>query len=78
MYHVCVTAPWRPACSYKVGESFVHMSEEATQEVLEEAKARLQEELTKLKTKAEEVDGVMTQLKAQLYTKFGENINLEY
>ena len=61
-----------------MGESFVHMSEEATQEVLEEAKARLQEELTKLKTKAEEVDGAMTQLKAQLYTKFGENINLEY
>ena len=61
-----------------MGESFVHMSEETTQEVLEEAKAKLQEELTKLKTKAEEVDGVMTRLKAQLYTKFGENINLEY
>lgn len=64
-------------CRYQVGEVFVHMSEVATQEALEKAKEKLQEELTRLKTSAEEIEGTMTQLKVQLYTKFGDNINLE-
>ena len=55
----------------------MHMSEEDVQGALEGAKERLQEELTKLKTSAEEVEGVMTQLKVQLYNKFGDSINLE-
>ena len=55
----------------------MHLSETATQEVLEKAKERLQEELTRLKTSGEEIEGTMTQLKVQLYTKFGDNINLE-
>lgn len=63
--------------SYQVGEVFVHLSETATQEALEKAKERLQEELTRLKTSGEEIEGTMTQLKVQLYTKFGDNINLE-
>lgn len=53
------------------------MTEEETQEELEKAKEKLQEELTKLKTSAEAIEGVMTQLKVQLYNKFGDNINLE-
>ena len=60
-----------------MGEAFVHMTEEETQEELEKAKEKLQEELTKLKTSAEAIEGVMTQLKVQLYNKFGDNINLE-
>lgn len=55
----------------------MHVSETATQEALEKAKERLQEELTRLKTSAEEIEGLMTQLKVQLYTKFGDSINLE-
>ena len=55
----------------------MHMNEEETQAALEKAKERLQEELTKLKTSAESIEGIMTQLKVQLYTKFGDNINLE-
>ena len=53
------------------------MSEEETQEELEKAKERLQEELTKLKSSAEVIEGIMAQLKVQLYSKFGNNINLE-
>lgn len=60
-----------------MGEVFVHMKEEEAQEMLEEAKEQLQEELTKLKTSSESIEGVMTQLKVQLYSKFGDNINLE-
>ena len=55
----------------------MHLSEDDTQEALEKAKERLQEELTKLKTSAEAIEGVMTQLKVKLYNKFGDNINLE-
>lgn len=62
---------------YQIGELFVHMSEEETQEVLEQAKERLQEELTKLKTSAESIEGVMSTLKLKLYSKFGDSINLE-
>ena len=53
------------------------MSEDATQEMLERAKEEVQEELTKLKTSSESIEGVMTQLKVKLYRKFGDNINLE-
>ena len=60
-----------------MGEVFVHMKEEEAQEMLEKAKEQLQEELTKLKTSSESIEGVMTQLKVQLYSKFGDNINLE-
>ena len=55
----------------------MHMNEEEAQAALEKAKEKLQEELTKLKTSAESIEGIMTQLKVQLYNKFGDNINLE-
>ncbi|CAI8038062.1 Prefoldin subunit 4 [Geodia barretti] len=62
---------------YQVGETFIHVKEEEAQEIMEKAKERLQEELTKLKTSSETIEGVMTHLKVQLYSKFGDNINLE-
>ena len=60
-----------------MGETFIHVKEEEAQEIMEKAKERLQEELTKLKTSSETIEGVMTHLKVQLYSKFGDNINLE-
>ena len=53
------------------------MSEDDAQEHLEKTKGQLQEELTLLKTSAEEIESVMVQLKVKLYAKFGNNINLE-
>ena len=63
--------------SYQIGEVFVHMGVEDTQELLEEAKKKLQEELTALRGQAEKAEEIMSQLKIQLYAKFGDNINLE-
>ena len=64
-------------CSYQIGEIFVHMSGDDTQELLEKTKERLQEDLASLKSSAEKTEGVMSELKVQLYAKFGDNINLE-
>ena len=64
-------------CSYQIGEVFVHMGVEDTQELLEGAKKRLHRELAALRGQAEKAEGVMSQLKIQLYAKFGDNINLE-
>ena len=62
---------------YQVGEVYFHMSEDDAQNHLEKTKGQLQEELTLLKTSAEEIESVMVQLKVKLYAKFGNNINLE-
>lgn len=53
------------------------MSGEDTQELLEKTKEKLQEDLASLRSSAEKTEGVMSELKVQLYAKFGDNINLE-
>ena len=60
-----------------MGEVFIHLGEEKAQEYLERAKTELQEQLTTLKARADEIRGSLSELKIQLYAKFGENINLE-
>lgn len=47
------------------------------QSCLEEAKETKQKEIASLKEKCNEVQALMTELKAQLYGKFGSHINLE-
>lgn len=64
-------------CTYQIGEVFVHFNGEETQKHLEKAKTALQEELTSLRSSAEEIKGVLSELKVHLYAKFGDNINLE-
>ena len=63
--------------SYQVGEVFIHMSEQQTQDALERAKTDIEEELTKLRTGCDEIQRILMDLKVQLYAKFGDNINLE-
>ena len=53
------------------------MSNESTQESVEERKTAIKEEVAQLNTAVGEVKEVLSQLKVQLYTKFGDNINLE-
>ena len=53
------------------------MSSEDTQEYLEKGKIALQEELTKLQVDSDEINGILSDLKVQLYAKFGDSINLE-
>ena len=60
-----------------MGEVFIHLGEEKAQEYLEGAKTKLQEQLTTLKARADEIRGSLSELKIQLYAKFKGNINLE-
>ena len=53
------------------------MSSEDTQEYLEKGKITLQEELKKLQVDTDEINGILSDLKVQLYAKFGDSINLE-
>lgn len=53
------------------------MSSEKAQECLEEAKKTTVEELSNLKKDVEKAEASMSELRVQLYAKFGDNINLE-
>lgn len=60
-----------------MGEVFVHMTEEETQKALEMAKAAMEAEVGTLKEACQETEKTLSDLKVQLYAKFGDNINLE-
>ncbi|NWS71404.1 PFD4 protein, partial [Crotophaga sulcirostris] len=62
---------------YQIGDVFISHSQEETQEMLEEAKTSLQEEIEALESRVESIQRVLSDLKVQLYAKFGNNINLE-
>ncbi|NXO02633.1 PFD4 protein, partial [Rhinopomastus cyanomelas] len=62
---------------YQIGDVFISHSQEETQEMLEEAKKSLQEEIDVLESRVESIQRVLSDLKIQLYAKFGNNINLE-
>uniref|UniRef100_A0A8D2I595 Prefoldin subunit 4 n=1 Tax=Urocitellus parryii TaxID=9999 RepID=A0A8D2I595_UROPR len=62
---------------YQTGDVFISHHQEETQEMLEEAKKNLQEELDALESRVESIQWVLADLKIQLYAKFGSNINLE-
>eukprot|EP00731_Ephydatia_muelleri_P025972 Em0018g72a len=61
----------------EIGEVFVHFSSEETQERVEKAKLGVQEDLVRLRANSEEIKAILTNLKAKLYSRFGDNINLE-
>ncbi|XP_009991444.1 PREDICTED: prefoldin subunit 4 [Tauraco erythrolophus] len=62
---------------YQIGDVFISHSQEETQEMLEEAKKSLQKEIDALESRVESIQRVLSDLKVQLYAKFGNNINLE-
>ncbi|XP_078607262.1 prefoldin subunit 4-like [Branchiostoma floridae x Branchiostoma japonicum] len=62
---------------YRIGEVFISMPLEATQEKLEEAKTQIQQQIADLNGQADEIKGVLGKLKVELYAKFSNNINLE-
>eukprot|EP01136_Pigoraptor_vietnamica_P034224 Opistho-1_new@97928 len=63
--------------SFKLGEVFVHVSNEKAQELLNEKVAKLDEEVERLTNEVESINSTMKQLKVSLYAKFGKSINLE-
>jgi prefoldin subunit 4 len=62
---------------YKIGDAFFHLSLEQAQEMLGAATTRIDEETTALEEKLESIREEMTQLKVELYGRFGKQINLE-
>ncbi|KAL6261765.1 prefoldin subunit 4 [Pogonomyrmex barbatus] len=62
---------------YYIGEVFVYHCLEKTQNSLEEAKTKKKEEIVKLENKCADLKTIMSELKTQLYAKFGSRINLE-
>ncbi|XP_072270296.1 prefoldin subunit 4 [Pyxicephalus adspersus] len=62
---------------YQIGDVFISHSQEETQEMLEAAKKALEEEMESLQSRVESIQQVLSDLKIQLYAKFGNNINLE-
>lgn len=62
---------------YQIGEVFISHSQDETQEMLEAAKQSLQEEIQALQSRVEAIQQMLSDLKVQLYAKFGNNINLE-
>ncbi|KND94340.1 Prefoldin subunit 4 [Tolypocladium ophioglossoides CBS 100239] len=62
---------------YKIGDAFFHIPLEQAQEMLEAATTKIDEETSELEDKMESVREQMTQLKVDLYARFGKQINLE-
>ena len=72
----CFSLPWQRR-SNQVGEVFVHLSHADTLERLASAKSSVQAEMGKLERRCADHRQTLSDLKVQLYAKFGNNINLE-
>ena len=62
---------------YKVGEVFLQMSQEKIEECLEKEKTKIRDEIQSYEEQLTEIQGILKALKAKLYGKFGDSINLE-
>ncbi|KFA60891.1 hypothetical protein S40285_04853 [Stachybotrys chlorohalonatus IBT 40285] len=62
---------------YKIGDAFFHLPLEQAQEMLGAATSTIEEETSELEDKLASIREEMTQLKVQLYARFGKQINLE-
>ena len=55
----------------------VHLTAEEAQKYLQKQEEQVKEELKELYSSSQSIQKVMSDLKVQLYAKFGDNINLE-
>ncbi|KAI0882648.1 prefoldin subunit 4 [Annulohypoxylon maeteangense] len=62
---------------YKIGDAFFHIPLPQAQELLASSTARMEEDVSGLEDKLATVKDEMTQLKVELYARFGRSINLE-
>lgn len=62
---------------FVVGEVFISHNLAKTQELLAEAKEKKNQEIRGIEVKCTEIQGLMSELKTQLYLRFGKNIYLE-
>ena len=63
--------------SYKIGDSFISLPLPEVQEMLSTSTEKIEEEVTAVEEKLSTIREEMTQLKVQLYARFGRSINLE-
>ncbi|CAN8104552.1 unnamed protein product [Discula destructiva] len=62
---------------YKIGDSFFHVSVAQAQEMLATSTTQYEEEVSQLEDQLSTAREEMTQLKVELYARFGRSINLE-
>ncbi|KAK1761191.1 Prefoldin subunit-domain-containing protein [Echria macrotheca] len=62
---------------YKIGDAFFHVTLPQAQEMLGVSGAKVEEEISELEDKLGTIRQEMTQLKVELYARFGKTINLE-
>jgi len=63
--------------NYVVGELFVEVTAEQAEQLLEEKKEALKKDLKDKQKEYKDIENKMKELKANLYARFGSNINLE-
>lgn len=63
--------------SYKIGDSFFHVTVTQAQEMLGTSGNKVEEDISQLEDKLNAAREEMTQLKVELYARFGRSINLE-
>ncbi|KAK1836070.1 Prefoldin subunit-domain-containing protein [Podospora conica] len=62
---------------YKIGDAFFHVPLDKAQEMLGTSGTRVEEDISELEDKLGTIRQEMTQLKVDLYARFGRTINLE-
>ncbi|KAK2021647.1 prefoldin subunit [Colletotrichum zoysiae] len=65
------------AVPYKIGDAYFHVPQPQAIEMLDQASAKIEEDVEGLESKLETIKEEMTQLKVELYARFGKSINLE-
>jgi prefoldin subunit 4 len=63
--------------SYKIGDSFISLPLPEVQEMLSTSTSKIEEDVSGLEEKLKTVREEMSQLKVELYARFGRSINLE-
>lgn len=63
--------------TYQLGDVFVSLDSDETQQMIERAKEQNKARAAVLEEETRTIKGIMAELKSQLYNKFGNNINLE-
>lgn len=62
---------------FQIGDSFFPQTSEKAMEYLERRQTEIGKEMETLENKAVSINKILSDLKEQLYAKFGDNINLE-
>lgn len=77
LLYIMMNFVWQLTARYKIGDAFFHLPLEQAQEMLGTATSRIDEETAEAEDKLGVIHEEMTQLKVELYARFGKQINLE-